>query len=151
VALPKPFPGLVVRYSYLWSHEYAEGLDEGTKDRPCAIVAAILSKDTRETKVLVLPITHRVPSDRRNAIEIPPRVKERLRLDAARSWVVISEWNEFTWPGPDLRRTPGGDASTIAYGVLPPRLFAEIRKKLVELLQTHKVKRVPRTRGGKAS
>ena len=151
MALPKPFPGLVVRYSYLWSHEYVEGRDEGTKDRPCAIVAAILAKSTREIRVLVLPVTHRVPSDNRTAVEIPARVKERLRLDAARSWVVISEWNEFTWPGPDLRKAPGGDTSTIAYGVLPPRLFAEIRTKLTALLRSNEVKRVPRTRGGKAS
>ena len=27
------------------------------------------------------------------AIEIPPRVEERLQLDDARSWVVVSEWN----------------------------------------------------------
>ena len=49
-------------------------------------------------------------------VEIPAPVKERLRLDADRSWVVLSEWNEFIWPGPDVRRAPGrraGAASAI--------------------------------------
>jgi sugar phosphate permease len=41
VALPEPIPGLVIRYSYLWHSEYVRGREEGQKDRPCAIVAAI--------------------------------------------------------------------------------------------------------------
>lgn len=43
--LPKPIPGLVIRYSYLWCSEYLEGREEGQKDRPCAIVAAIRADD----------------------------------------------------------------------------------------------------------
>ena len=38
MALPKPVPGLVIRYSYLWHREYLEGREDGQKDRPCAIV-----------------------------------------------------------------------------------------------------------------
>jgi hypothetical protein len=45
--------------------------------------------------VLVLPITHSQPDHASLAVEIPENVKKRLRLDAARSWVVLSEWNEF--------------------------------------------------------
>jgi hypothetical protein len=41
VPLPRPVPGLVVRYSYLWYREFLDGREEGRKDRPCAIVAAI--------------------------------------------------------------------------------------------------------------
>ena len=36
--LPRPVPGLVVRYSYLWLDEHRRGREEGVKDRPCAIV-----------------------------------------------------------------------------------------------------------------
>ncbi len=43
MTLPKPVPGLVIRYSYLWYGEHRQGHEEGTKDRPCAIVAAIRS------------------------------------------------------------------------------------------------------------
>jgi hypothetical protein len=34
------------------------------------------------------------------AVEIPAKVKERLALGQEQSWVVLSEWNEFIWPGP---------------------------------------------------
>ena len=38
--MPLPVPGLVIRYSYLWHSEHLAGREEGTKDRPCAIIAA---------------------------------------------------------------------------------------------------------------
>jgi hypothetical protein len=95
--------------------------------------------------VLVLPITHRPPEDARLAVEIPATVKQRLRLDGARSWVVISEWNDFLWPGPDLRRLPGEDASSVAYGMLPPSLFAAIRDRFLALATAGAAARIRRT------
>jgi hypothetical protein len=145
VPLPEPFPGLVIRYSYLWHSEHLQGREEGQKDRPCAIVAAIRSDDTGATRVLVLPVTHSAPEYPEFAVEIPPRVKERLRLDAERSWVVVSEWNEFAWPGPDLRRVPGGDESSVAYGMLPPNLFALIRDRFLALLRDRRGRPVRRS------
>jgi len=49
-----------------------------------------------------------------------------LRLDSERSWVILSEWNEFIWPGPDLRRGPGDDEGSIAYlpCIVPRRSWA---------------------------
>jgi hypothetical protein len=120
VALPEPLPGLVIRYSYLWHSEHLRGREEGQKDRPCAIVAAIRSDESRVIRTLVLPVTHAMPQHPEFAVEIPPRVKARLRLDSEKSWVILSEWNEFAWPGPDLRRATGGDEAAVAYGMLPP-------------------------------
>jgi hypothetical protein len=146
VPLPAPVPGLVIRYSYLWHSEHLAGREEGQKDRPCAIIAALRpAPEPGETRVLVLPVTHSPPAQGSLAVEIPPRVKERLRLDAQRSWVVLSEWNEFIWPGPDLRRAPGGDDGSIAYGMLPPRLFATIRDRFLALVTARSARRVPRT------
>ena len=101
--------------------------------------------DAGETRVLVLPVTHSPPAQAALAVEIPAQVKERLRLDAERSWVVLSEWNEFIWPGPDLRRAPGGDDNSVAYGMLPPRLFATIRDRFLALATARRARRVPRT------
>jgi hypothetical protein len=116
------------------------------KTAPCAIIAALRPPDeVGETRVLVLPVTHSPPARASLAVEIPPRVKERLRLDAERSWVVLSEWNEFIWPGPDLRRAPGGDDSSVAYGMLPPRLFAIIRDRFLAVVTARGAGRVPRT------
>jgi hypothetical protein len=81
--------------------------------------------DEGEQEILVLPITHTPPANpAADAVEIPAETKNRLGLDFDRSWIVISEANEFLWPGPDLRAIPGRDDSTIAYGTLPPRFFA---------------------------
>jgi hypothetical protein len=134
-----------VRYAYLWRREHLKGREEGAKDRPCAIIAAVRSEGTEAFRVLVLPITHRPPEDASLAVEIPATVKQRLRLDGARSWVVISEWNDFLWPGPDLRRLPGEDASSVAYGMLPPHLFAAIRDRFLALATTGAAARIRRT------
>ena len=143
--LPAPVPGLVVRCGYLWHSEHRAGREEG-KDRPCAIVAALRpADDAGETRVLVLPATHSPPAQPTLAVEIPAPVKERLRLDADRSWVALSEWNEFVWPGPDLRRAPGGDESSVAYGMLPPGLFAIIRDRFLALATARRARRVSRT------
>jgi hypothetical protein len=145
VPLPEPVPGLVIRYSYLWHSEYVRGREEGQKDRPCAIIAAVRSDATGATRVLVLPVTHTPPENPDLAVEIPPRVKKRLRLDTERSWVIVSEWNEFAWPGPDLRRAPGGDEATVAYGMLPPNLFGTIRDRFIALVRAHRSGRVTRS------
>jgi len=145
MALPEPVPGLVIRYSYLWHREHLEGRDEGQKDRPCAIVAAIRKDPNGETRVLVLPISHSPPGHPSLAVEIPARVKERLRLDDSRSWVLLSEWNEFVWPGPDLRRLPGASDASVIYGMIPPSLFMTIRDRFLALVNSRNANPVPRT------
>jgi len=145
VALPKPVPGLIMRYSYLWYSEYLEGREEGEKDRPCAIVAALRVDDEGDTRVLVLPVTHRPPDHPALAVEVPAVTKKRLGLDDARSWVMLSEWNEFVWPGPDLRRRPDATDASVAYGVLPPALFAAIREKFLAIANAGRARRVSRT------
>ncbi len=145
MALPQPVSGLVIRYSYLWYREHLEGREEGQKDRPCAIIAAIRADKSGDTRVLVLPITHSPPDHASLAVEIPAKVKERLRLDAARSWIVLSEWNEFVWPGPDLRRAPNADEASVAYGMLPPGLFATIRDRFLALVNSGAAGQVRRT------
>ncbi|HEY2356074.1 MAG TPA: growth inhibitor PemK [Phenylobacterium sp.] len=144
MALPEPVPGLVVRYSYLWLREQLAGAEEGRKDRPSAVVAAIRDR-SGERRVLVLPITHSPPSADDGAIELPPAVKRRLGLDELRSWIVVSEYNEFLWPGPDLRRAHGGDDSSVAYGMLPPALFAAVRQALLAAIGERRARSVRRT------
>jgi hypothetical protein len=145
VALPKPVPGLVIRYSYLWRSEYRQGRYEGQKDRPCAIIAAIRVDQDGDPRILALPVSHSPPEHPDLAVEIPAKVKQRLGLDDARSWVVLSEWNEFVWPGPDLRRLPGADESSVAYGMAPPSLYAIIRDRFLALVRTRVAARVRRT------
>jgi hypothetical protein len=144
VSLPEPHAGLVIRYAYLWKREFDAGRDEGTKDRPYAIVMAVIDGDG-DKEVWVLPITHTPPANAADAIEIPTLTKNRLGLDSERSWIVITEANEFVWPGPDLRPVPGRDLSTIAYGALPPRFFAYVRDGFLERDRHEKSGRVTRS------
>jgi hypothetical protein len=48
-------------------------------------------------------------------------VKRHLGLDDDPSWIVVSEGNEFLWPGYDLRKLPHSDRYD--YGFLPPRFL----------------------------
>lgn len=127
---PVPQPGLVIRYSYLWAREAREGREEGVKDRPCAIVLVVL-REGDAPAVRVLPVTHSAPDDPADALEIPRPVKQRLGLDSDRSWVVLSEANDFSWPGPDLRPSVPGDPASVAYGFLPPGFFRVLRERLI--------------------
>jgi len=79
------------------------------------------------------------------AIEIPRSTKQRLGLDDARSWVMLTEANRFIWPGPDLRPAQLGNAASIAYGQLPYTLFETIRLKFLTTLKTRAVTTIPRT------
>ena len=80
--------------------------------------------------VRVLPITHTPPANPADAIEIPAEVKSRLRLDAERSWIMLTESNRFAWPGPDLRNI---DTESGYYGALTPGLFAEVKRRFVAI------------------
>ena len=144
MALPDPVPGLVIRYSYLWAEEYGRGQEEGTKDRPCAVVL-VTTDVAGERRVTVLPITHASPSNPSLAVEIPAATKRRLGLDDERSWVLLTEANRFIWPGPDLRPTSPGDMASIAYGSLPFALFEQIRRRFIAVIRARRARLVPRT------
>lgn len=142
--LPAPEPGLVIRYSYLWLREHRQGREEGTKDRPCAIVLAVEDRDGA-TQVLVVFVTHRPPENPEAALQLPVAIHRHLGLDAERSWVILSESNMFEWPGPDLRRVGDRDDSSVAYGFLPPRFFVELRRRFFALETAARSRRVRRT------
>jgi hypothetical protein len=144
VVFPEPVPGLVVRYSYLWMEEHKRGREEGIKDRPCAIIFMTANEDG-ERIVTVLPVTHTPQANPNFAVEIPPAVKRRLKLDDERSWVVLTEANRFIWPGPDLRPARRGDAASVANGALPYALFEEIRTKFIAAIRARRASVVPRS------
>lgn len=141
---PDPKPGQVIRYSYLWSSEAERGREEGIKDRPCAIVVVVADKGGR-SRVFALPVTHVRPENPDFAVEIPPDTKRRLGLDDLPSWIVVTEWNDFLWPGPDLRPLPNRGAESVLVGYLPPALFERLRLKFLSLARERLASRVGRT------
>jgi hypothetical protein len=144
VTWPAPQPGLVVRYAYLWKREAGAGREEGAKDRPCAVVLAS-TNDHGRTRVLVLPITHTAPHPPDEGVELPQPTKHRLGLDSERSWIIVSEGNDFIWPGPDLRPLPGQGPESVAYGFLPPRFFRLVRDRFLARARARRAGMVPRT------
>ena len=142
MALPTPAPGLVISYAYLWRDERRRGIEEGRKDRPCAVVLAIRDADG-DLLVYVAPITHAEPDDRR-AIEIPPAVKRRLGLDVGRSWIVTDELNRFVWPGFDLRPISRAKPDVFHWGFLPMELFGDLRQAIAERQKEGRLRAVDR-------
>jgi hypothetical protein len=130
MSLPIPRPGLVIRYSFLWSNEKAKGIAEGSKDRPCAIVVATKRTEDGDIDTIVAPITHQPPEDPAASIEISARICKRLGLDGGRHWLRLDELNRFAWPGFDLRPIPGSP-DRYEYGMLPPGLFQQLREGIL--------------------
>lgn len=132
------------RYSYLWAGDAANGREEGDKERPAAIVMAVDAPGANAARVYVLPITHSAPVKGTPATQIPAAVCRSARLDAAGSWVILSEFNEFVWPGFDLNVVPGRTPRSVAYGFLTAGFFASVRDRWLELDAAGKSKAVPR-------
>lgn len=130
--LPRPEPGLVIHYEYLWEHESRQGQETGAKQRPCAIIIAVTG-ETGEIETVVAPITHLEPQSPAEGIEIPPRVKKHLGLDDKRSWVIVTDLNVFKWPGVDIYPVPRSGPGAYDYGFLPPALFDRIRARIDEI------------------
>lgn len=137
MALPEPEYGLVISYSYVWRHESESGQAEGRKNRPCAIVAIVLKEDNQKL-ITVAPITHTLPLDLTVAMEIPPKVKKYLGLDGERSWIILDDFNEFSWPGYDLCLAPG-KAGRYDYGLIPPILFNQMIARIFDLKRQGRV------------
>jgi hypothetical protein len=145
VSLPVPEPGLVIRYNYLWNSEFRTGRSQSDKDRPCAIILAVVTPSAKQPRVIVVPVTHSEPRSGDVAMELPATVKRRLGLDADRSWLVLDEHNEFDWPGPDLRRIGDQVTGPFSYGVLPPAFFQQAHREFMVLVRSRRSKRVQRT------
>ncbi len=133
---PTPVAGLVVRYNYLWDKEESEGLTQGRKDRPCAIVVY----HARTNDTIVVPITHSPPElgEEDFSIEVPAELCRELGLDDHANWIRVSEANRFEWPGNHLRTLPS-DPHRYHYGMIPPELFERIKVKLHETMMKGRV------------
>ena len=131
--LPRPEPGLVIRYNFLWGREAKAERQNARKSLPCAIVTSVRQSGNKLI-VTVAPITHSPPANSA-AIEIPPAVKSSLGLDEEKSWIVADELNSFIWPGPDLESTHRG-STTMMYGRLPKPLAVALLRAVLMAIRT---------------
>lgn len=140
MTLPISEKGMVINYSYLWHREAQQNLEEGRKNRPCAIILV-----TQNDMVVVVPITHAPPSPGSEAIEIPAAVKNQIGLDEERSWIVTTEINTFELPGYDLRPIDNRKSDQFVYGKLPINLLKQVTQRVVTQSQNRRIKKVDRT------
>lgn len=142
MALPTPHDGLVIRYGYLWEWQRRRGQEEG-RDRPCMILRIFKTPAEQTRRAIVIPISHTPPDPERDqeGFEIPIVTGRRLGLDEERSWLIVSECNRFTWPGPDVRSV---DTRRDAYGPMPPGLYAKARDRFLARAQERRLKTVER-------
>lgn len=124
--IPDPQAGLVIRYSFLWSDQARQGVLEGSKDRPCAIILVVQGQDGEADRVSVLPVTHSPPAAEPNVTHLRLTEAEcrAAGLDGRPHWVVLTELNRFTWPGYDLRAVPG--TGSCVHGRLPAQSYRRI-------------------------
>lgn len=121
----EPQPGDVIRYFYLWRHEHNRGEEDGSKLRPCMVVATFRYQG--RLRVLTVPLTTRDYSPV-HSIELPPRFLKAFGLDD-RSRLVWNDVNEFTWVGPDVRAGPDGNRILAA---VPATIVERVKAKIVE-------------------
>ena len=130
--LPEPEPGLVIQYQFRWSHESDSAHEERRRRRPCIIIST--TKTARETTVTVAPITTVPPQYPDEAIEVPQKVRDHLRLDAVRSWIKFNELNMFSWPGLYVFPLPIALGwNKFDYGYLPPKFFEQVKNAILAL------------------
>lgn len=90
---PKPQPGDVFRYAYLWKRQQQDGETEGRKSRP-ACIAVTMATAEGDTVLFILPLTTQPPMKDRLAIAVPAIEARRAGLDSHRSiWVILDELN----------------------------------------------------------
>jgi hypothetical protein len=76
---------------------------------------------------------------------MPLALKVHLGLDDLPSWIIVTEVNDFLWPGPDLRPISTVQTERVAYGILPPRFFAHVRDRILQAHLRRRLQRVSRT------
>src|SRR5689334_22050312 len=99
---PSPVGGLVVRYDYLWISERGQGREEGSKNRPCAVVVALPAKDEAPLRAMLCGITHSEPTAYQEGMGIPAAVRRYLGLDEDKCWTFTSEVNIVDCDDPGL-------------------------------------------------
>lgn len=130
----QPEAGDVIEFSFLWSHELAQGRVEGAKDRPCVIVRVLDGP-----RIVVAPITGTEP-DRDHKIALSAGAFSLART----SWIVTSEINVSEWPGYDLRSATQPAGAFWRYGRLSDRLRAHLAEMVEHLIRSRQVKITPR-------
>lgn len=135
----------MVRYDFLWKDEQRAGRDDGSKDRPCAIILVSKPKADGSTEVALCPITHSEPQGQETGVKIPLKMARHLGLDDQQSWIKTHELNSLIWPKDQvpfgISKSPSGAWS---YGMLHKDIGAQVFTQLRENAQNKTLQNVRR-------
>ena len=144
MTFPQPIAGMVIRYAYLWRSEHEQGIEEGAKDRPCAVLLAV-TDEAGDRKVIVLPIAHTPPRDPALAMSrFRHRPNAAFGLDVQRT---VMDYHHGSQPlylagagfaSREIRRYDLG-----CFCELPADLFRKVREKWLGILYRTAVSRDP--------
>ncbi len=141
--LPRPEPGLVIRFEHLWSREAAAGLQDAEKPRPCMILAVAEVPGTRgpdgssALDVVVVPISHARPRAGDPVVPLSEKLRAHLGLDGREQWIYAAEINVFRWPGRYIHPLPR-TRDRYAYGMVTEKVFNTVRDLAMRAKPVHR-------------
>jgi hypothetical protein len=109
------------------------------------VVVVAIEKRQHGTQLLVVPVTTKPPRNEEAAVEMPMRVRHHLGLGDERCWIVVDEYNVFTWPGPDIRPIRRGSEINPRYGSIPAKLFDQLRDRMGRFARAGRLRETKRT------
>ncbi len=124
MAFPKPRPGLVIGYDFLFREQADAGRENASKPHPAAII--LIALQDVQIRVSLVAISHAPPSPKDAAfrLKLTPAECREMGLDAHDHWINLRDINAFDWPGYDLvRSAPGG---TFVYGAMSKGTFVRL-------------------------
>ncbi len=124
MALPKPRPGLVVGYDFLFREQADAGMENAGKPHPAAIILVV--KEDVQTRVSLLAISHSPPrlGDEAYRLKLTATECKQMGLDSDEHWINLRDINAFDWPGYDLVKSAPG--SNYVYGTMSKNTFVRI-------------------------
>ncbi len=124
MSLPKPRPGLVIGYDFLFREQADAGLENASKPHPAAIILAIA--EGLQTRVSLVAISHSPPltGEEGYKLKLTPAECRQMGLDSGDHWVNLRDINAFDWPGYDL--VPSAPGGHFEYGVMSKATFVRI-------------------------
>lgn len=137
-----PETGQVIRYSFLWPAEAAQGEESGRKGRPVCLVIPVTGNDTT---VVLFPLTTRQPAPERLAVEVPETERRRLRLPGTeRCWILLDVANRDNVPG-SVHIEPIAHAPLrYTYGQFSHPFMAQILAVIASAIRARRLKAVRR-------
>lgn len=122
--LPKPIPGLVIGYEFLFREDAAAGRENANRPHPGAII--LVAQEGPNQRVSVVSISHSPPSpdEARHRMKLAHLECREMGLDDGDHWINLRDVNSFDWPGYDLK--PIAPNGGYVFGRMPKTTFIRL-------------------------